>query len=110
MDNTNVILICKAADQAAAEALVSQFPGGSGTFSVKLCLQGAADLSTPTYFAGSGFVAQDMADACAQSANPMIVVIPNDGTDFDTLIAGVKDNTDPANPVGLRRCVDNEVV
>lgn len=111
MENVFVTLVCRVADLEAANALCAQFPGGDGTFSIKLCLQGAADLETPTYLGAHGWVGQDMADACAASANPMIVVMPCETTDdFDALIDTIKDNTDAANPVGLRRCVSNEVV
>lgn len=88
MSDTNVTLICAAADRAAAEAIVSQFPGGAGTFSVPLSTSpGITDPAQATHFAGSGMVAQEMADAVNNSVDPMLKVFSNDNTDFNTIIS-----------------------
>ena len=90
--DVNVSVICTKADQAAANNLAAQYPGGANTFSVPLATtEGLSDPSLATHYAGSGMVAQDMADAFIASVDPMIKVFYNEGTDFATIIA----NTDP---------------
>lgn len=77
----NVTLICTAADKALAEALAANFPGGSGTFSVKLTTVPGGTI--PTHWAGSGMVPEEMATAFDQSVSPMYKVFPLEGTTFD---------------------------
>ena len=92
MSDINITVICTKADQAAANALAATFPGGAGTFSVPLSTtQGITDPALATHYAGSGMVAQDMADAFTISVDPMIKVFSNDNTDFNTIIS----QTDP---------------
>lgn len=88
MADKNVTLICAAADLAAAEALASQFPMGSGTFSVPLTVvQGG---SVATHYAGSGYVDEAMASAMDVNLEPMFKVFSNDAASFwDNLAACV---------------------
>jgi hypothetical protein len=81
----NVTLICAAADKPAADALAATFPGGEGTFSVRLTtVQGG---TVPTHYAGSGYVDAGMAEAFELSVSPMYKVFPNDNTDFNAILA-----------------------
>ena len=88
MSDVNVTLICNAADQATAEALVSQFPGGAGTFSIPLSTSpGVTDPAQATHFAGSGYCAQEMADAVNNNVDPMFKVFSNENTSFNSIIS-----------------------
>jgi hypothetical protein len=81
----NCTLICTNADKAVAEALAATFPGGAGTFGVKLTSQLGGTI--PTHWAGSGYVDAGMAAAFEVSVAPMFQVVDNDGTDFNSIIA-----------------------
>jgi hypothetical protein len=81
----NCTLICANADRAVAESLAATFPGGAGTFGVKLTsTQGG---TTPTHWAGSGYVDANMAAAFEVSVTPMFMVVDNENTDFNSIIA-----------------------
>jgi hypothetical protein len=85
MANKAVTLICTAASKAAADALAATFPGGAGTFSVRLTtVQGG---QTPTHYAGSGFVPEEMAEAFELSVDPMFKVFPLEGATFNQHLA-----------------------
>lgn len=85
MEDRNVTLICSAATLAQAEELASQFPGGSGTFSVRLKEVGAPNV--PTYYCGSGYVAAEMARAFEVNVNPMFKVFDNEGKTFNQILS-----------------------
>lgn len=73
MTTRNCVAICQASDATKAENLVNQFPGGSGTFSIRLTnVQGG---TVPTHLAGSGLMEQDMATALEVSVDPMIQLV-----------------------------------
>lgn len=80
MSDKRAIILCLAADAAAAEYVASQYPGGAGSFgpgASRWSTVPGAPVSAPTHLAVSGSMPEDMVEALRSSSLPIFMVIDN---------------------------------